>query len=886
MLWFAFRGVISRRVSTGLAALGLLTSTLGFIGLASTSKTTEATLRGDIGRAWQTPYDLLVRPPGSATALERSAGLVRPNFLSGLVGGISMTDLKKVRSSVGVQVAAPIAMLGFIDAPTAFSADLTKEITPGLNVFRLSGRITADAGLSTYPFTSYLVVDTNAGTLQAGASPEQLQLGTATLPCPYEQVECVAPRLCNSTMPTADHCGPVPIDATWLHNWPLPIGIAGIDPTAENQLAGLDHCVTSGRPLGPTEGLPVQTVVAPGGQPLPEANIPILAASTSFLDESVQIDVSKAGNPERIFTSGPESLAGWRSTESVKVEPDPLYKSWLDLVSGGSFAGGAIGNLLVPGDVSYGSAGPGLVASPRAPDLSVFTAGNGLDLTPQQIAPLEAADTWFRGVTEHPWVNQVTATQPAERLNVVGRYDPRCLRGFNPLSGGRLETYAPPTVQLPGNRTLGPTTNPGGYVNSPPLLLTDLAGAAFMARPDRWQGSAGDRFISAIRVRVAGTDQPGAVAQARLARVAADIAQATGLLVDIVKGSSPKTIKVDLAPGKFGRPALTVSEGWSVKGVAFRFIQAVSAQNLALFVFILLAAMVLVGQVAYTAVKRRRSEFGVLRAMGWPAWRVTWLVEMEMLLIGLAVGVLALAVGFGLAQVLGLQTASWQWLAAVPLAVMIAGLASAIPALTASRGATALVMSGRGTVRRSRIAASVLALGAQDLVRGWLGEAILGTAAVAMGSALFGGVVLIAAGFRGQLDTSVLGTYVAARVQPFHLVLAVLTLAIGALTAGEIVTLSYLQRQAQLATLHALGWPRQRLVQLLGGQVLVLALAGGLTGGAVVVASGLLLGAALATTITAAASGFLVAILATGLGAAGPLWLVYRLRPAAALREE
>src|ERR1700694_3457174 len=93
MVLLALRELVSRRTATLLAGAGLLSATLGFMILASTSLTTQATLRGDINRAWAAPYDLLVRPPDSAAPLETSEGLVRPNFLSSGGGGVRMHKL-------------------------------------------------------------------------------------------------------------------------------------------------------------------------------------------------------------------------------------------------------------------------------------------------------------------------------------------------------------------------------------------------------------------------------------------------------------------------------------------------------------------------------------------------------------------------------------------------------------------------------------------------------------------------------------------------------------------------------------------------------------------------------------------------------------------------
>src|SRR6266511_463315 len=129
---------------------------------------------------------------------------------------------------------------------------------------------------------------------------------------------------------------------------------------------------------------------------------------------------------------------------------------------------------------------------------------------------------------------------------------------------------------------------------------------------------------------------------------------------------------------------------------------------------------------------------------------------------------------------------------------------------------------GRARVRRSRPPRFALTLGLRDLVGLWRTEALLGVIAIALGAAMLGGVVLVAAAFRGQLDTTVLGVYLGERVRPFHVAVAALTLAIGALAAGQIVTLGYLERQAQLAALRALGWPRAHVLRLLAAQGLAL----------------------------------------------------------------
>jgi ABC-type antimicrobial peptide transport system permease subunit len=58
--------------------------------------------------------------------------------------------------------------------------------------------------------------------------------------------------------------------------------------------------------------------------------------------------------------------------------------------------------------------------------------------------------------------------------------------------------------------------------------------------------------------------------------------------------------------------------------------------------------MVLVGETGYISVRRRRREFGVLRGLGWRASSIAWLGELEMLMLGLGTGLVALAAGIPL----------------------------------------------------------------------------------------------------------------------------------------------------------------------------------------------------------------------------------------------
>ncbi len=897
MLLLALRELLSRRTATLLAGAGLLTATLGFMVLASTSQTAQAILKGDINRAWAAPYDLLIRPPDSQTPLERSEGLVRPNFLSSGNGGISMQQLDAVRQVTGVDVAAPIAILGYVYWPAAVPIDLGSLVQPtqGIQAFRLRITASADAGMSTIPFTPapYEVVAPH-GTLHDPGGGEVTTSSTLTFPGGAIDCATFDPASESCWAPNIDcpGCLGVPMYTTnsagtnspgWTESFGQPLLVAAVDPDAEAKLTGLDRCLTQGSYL---KSGPVKSVPRQGNFPWPTIAIPALVSTTAFVDETFHIEVDESPQAQSLLHGGhPDQLGGWTSVLSRDFTAQSVYGT---LVGQRSSVTGA--TLFVrPGDVTYQPTAPDhLVAKLQKQDLNVYgDAVIGAPLSQQ--VPSEALDVWFRTLSKATWDNTSTnAHATLATWQPVGSYDPSCIPGFNKLGAGQLQTYAPPQVTLPNGKILLPSRSAAGYVNSPPLLLTTLQAAQFFSDPIQYTGGLGDKFINAIRVRVAGVETPGPASQARLSRVAAQIKEATGLAVDIIRGSSPRAIQVDLPAGTFGRPALTVTEPWAVKGVAFSFLRAVSAQNLALFGLVLVGAMVLVGETGYISVRRRRREFGVLRGLGWRASSIVWLVELEMLMLGLGTGLIALVAGIPIVSRLGMGTSAWQLAAVVPLAIAIAALAGLVPALSAGRGSAAAAMesTGHAAVTDRRPPNGLIGVAWLEMRGQWRAEAALGAAAIALGAAILGVVVLISVAFRGQLDTTVLGTYLAGQVRPFHVVLAGLTLVVGAIAAAEVVTLSYLERRAHLGALRALGWPAWAVVRLLATQAAILGVAGGLVSAVAVTAAGVLLRAPYAAVGWGLLAAVGMTLVATTIAVAAPLAHAYRANPADALRGE
>jgi hypothetical protein len=220
----------------------------------------------------------------------------------------------------------------------------------------------------------------------------------------------------------------------------------------------------------------------------------------------------------------------------------------------------------------------------------------------------------------------------------------------------------------------------------------------------------------------------------------------------------------------------------------------------------------LLAQAAAASVRQRRVSLAVLRAFGYSPWRIAALVEMETVLLGAAAGVVAALAALALPGAEGARFASA--VAAPALGVVVAAAAGLVPALATSRRTVVAALRGERRVRRSRRVSGPLSLAATELRAGWAADSTAAVASIALGALLVGLVVLAFDAYSGGLDHTLLGRGLAARVRPFHVVLAALTLSVGAVSSGQALTIAWVSRRAGYGMLRALGWSRMRLVQL------------------------------------------------------------------------
>src|SRR5262245_44211491 len=111
MIWSNLRFRLGRTVAL---LAGVLVATTSFIVLTAAADASRLAVVGNVSRHARAAYDILVRPRGAATPLERTDNLVQPNYLANSPAGITIAQYDAIRALPGADVAAPVAVIGYV----------------------------------------------------------------------------------------------------------------------------------------------------------------------------------------------------------------------------------------------------------------------------------------------------------------------------------------------------------------------------------------------------------------------------------------------------------------------------------------------------------------------------------------------------------------------------------------------------------------------------------------------------------------------------------------------------------------------------------------------------------------------------------------------------
>jgi putative ABC transport system permease protein len=866
---------------SGSLAAAILLAALSFILLTSATSTNALQIQGVIGTNFRAAYDILVRPEGTVTQLEEEQGLVSDNYLSGLFGGITLGQWRTIEDVPGVEAAAPIANLGYVFLRAPIAIDIRRMLNDQpVQLYKLQLSWIAN-GISTYPGGTVYVYFTRRDALVARED------GPAEVVPGHRQPVPVCSRTNSSfekNRPVSTPFGEsnrtelmcfserspdaAPANDPFLRQGMVggvasayfPMLLSAIDPVQEQRLVGLDDAVTTGRPLKEAE----RPSFAHLGT-FKVVSLPILQSTRTFVDEPLSVRVSRVTVPSDVnlpgklaSSGGAKLLTTLPSTPvgAIEYPSQDAYKSASSYVDRhpGQFT---IGTYRSVSSITYETAG----SDRLSPTPTTNPPGVWRDpaFRPFFPAPPGSQDVQYRHLIVHaaPHTSLASGAINEPSFRVVGRFDPALLPGFSRVSRVPLESYYPPIVHAAdaqskralGGNALLPTMNIGGYIGQPPLMLTTLQAAQTLTQ--NFTGSNAQAPISAIRIRVANVTGPDQESLDRIKAVALDIHEKTGLLVDITAGSSPHPLLVQLPGGSSGQPPLLVREGWTKKGVAVVILRALDKKSLALFVLVLMVTALFLMNASFATVRTRRTEFGTLLAMGWSRRELFRLVLSELVAIGAAAGALGAIFGWLVATAFSLQISVSQIILIVPVAIVLAMAAGAIPAWTASQGRPldAVQLVFPQTRIGSRPIRSSWRLALADLRR-LPSRALLGAAGLFIAVVALSVLLAINLAFRGTLTGTVLGRVVSVRTRGVDYVATLFVLILGAIGVAVVLLLNAWERRVERGVLEATGWSRGELLSLMALEALGLALLGSLSGAF----AGAGLSAAIGTPLNSAAS--------------------------------
>lgn len=852
--------------------LGLLGVTAAALLLAGASRTTLIAADRELRRYWRGSYDILVRPAGARTPLEEKYGLVESNHLSGIWGGISFEQYETIRSLPGVEVAAPIAMIGHVN---------TWAPSEGIQLPRQAG---------VYVLDQRILVATGTGKDIEHIDPYMRRLPYLYVTHLYFDPERppVDPQTYNAVL---RETGITLGDRTWSDVSSgvfFPLLIAGIDPGQEAALVGLDAAVVEGRyPQGdeslehPGTIVPVDPSLPPPPEPI---DIPVLLNTATYVNLSYEAELKRVVLPEGVSSlddiverGGIEFLEGLplEAVGSEEMRGPEIYLRMLKLLTSEHMRLGWSAPQSEPSGLNYRE------------------AQSGVDFPGPTFALQPGPDQDGDGLPEYRQSESFMEGAFSEQImwNVLGTFDIGLLPGTEDLTRVPLETYYPPVATLLYDeqgepldppRTLTPGLDPEGYLQAPPLVITTLEAARAVR---------GEEAISAIRVRLAGIEDLSPASQQKIEAVAIEIARTTGLTVDIVVGSSPARVLVHV-PG-IGY----VEEQWIQKGVNLSYREGIQAASWLLIGAVLFAGGLFTLDLTWADVAAEGRWIALRKAVGWRSGAVFRRV------MGRALRIAALAAGMGTAGAwLVSQAGGWElpdprlW-AGVPAALLaLAGLASLPPAWSASRIPPAVGLRTQG-YRRGRYIwprrgspGPATATGLAGLAWNGLarrpGRALLTALGAAVSAALLTLLLAVALDQRGFLSGTLLGEFVLQRIEPYHYAIAGIGFALAALSILNGQLMSVLERRREVGVMKAIGWRTRSVAAQFVLEGALLAAVGGAAGAAV----GLAIFWALYRSLPASPAVGLLPPLAAGLvGALAALYparLAARVPPAQAVRYE
>ncbi len=852
-MWQLLFSMLRRqRGNTLLAGSGFFLAACTLILLTATTQGTVIRANQIISQNWRPTYDLEVLPAQAQIPQGKS---IPADFIAGNGGGISVQQYKQIQQIAGVEVAAPVAYLGYVQIPSPEMGFAPDRLPAGY--YQVDWTLTASNGKQDFVerHESFLYdvagscPDTTTVSQMDALAKQNIMPSSSTSNCGFNGG--YAPQIFQS------------IDTG-------PFLLTAIDPAAENQLVHLDQHITNGRMLTNQDAL-LKDQNAIGNQTY---KVPLILQQQLQGHTNLHVTVTRLTaqrmNPQQVLSRGGASyLTHLPNQQTVLSQNAPtlqnsliyiskqgyvpaLYwdgRSWQSIYALEGFNG--LSFLYQPSGLTYqpttppaGALGSAYRLVPsttqHTPEVSnnaqqspelVLSNQQGPEVAFRNLTPLHVSKAQQSTFYETQFVGQFTNTSISSQFS-------------NPLNWLPETTYASQPVQLrydaqgrPVPSTpIYPTTNPAGFTLQPPVALTTLAAARQMV---------GDNCISVIRVRVAGVSNANEASWNKVAQVAQQIRQSTGLRVLVTLGSSPQPTLVyvpGLAIGQYGSTRPIAPLGWVQDSWIYIGASVVYLAQLGLTRVLFLGAILLVCMgyliVTFSALATtQRREFAVLSALGWRPWQPIRLFLGQALVLALTGGILGIFVALLLSILFGAVPILLVVIWTLPVMLLL-GLISILSPLwhiwhirpaEALRAGSLVTQQTGLRLRFSSLLPPLVALSLSNLTRLRL------RAVIAIGSIFFSALLLTVLfsgllAFRQSLQGTLLGNYVLFQTQLPQIAGAVFTVILTFLSVTDLLLLQVRERQQEIGLLRAVGWRPAFVQRMFIQEGLLLALCGAVPG--------------------------------------------------------
>ncbi len=762
-----------------LLIIGALIVSIGLSYLVGITQASNATVVDELQKRWKSSYHIVVRPPDSRSVTE-DRNLLEPNYLSGLDGGITLDQYEKIKAMTNVEVAAPIAMMGYMR--NSIPLDRVEYTDPG--IYRVTIENTTNTGVEqitdeyTYYFTEGWggIKEPSAGEYGVTYFNGMFEYGTEVL-------------------------------------------IAGIDPEAESALVGIDEAIIKdGNSQFFSDEDKVENVNL-------DTKIPIIMSNEEFVDGKrtttvEKLDISFEGDPssamKKVKENGGEDYLekqpGKRVDQFIHTTED-THQKIVNQISDGSYSFEGFNWMpFRPSSVNYRE-----VRSPFQ-DRWPFAYEVEPYIVPEE--SLLAVDHAYRPIS---MFSEDSSKWPRIQIDFKGVFDPRQLDvSKDPLTELPMETYFPSKAkwvldkhEKPVNppQQMKPLNNPYGFLTKPPLMLTTIDAAAEVL---------GEAPISAIRLKVNGVDELTEESEQTLQAVAQDIENNTKLITDITLGSSPQPALTHI-PGVGGKENLGwVEQPWIKLGSSVTIFKESQIGMSGVIGSVILVAVVYVFSSNIIMMYARKNEFAVLLSVGWRPNQLTKLLFIEAALIGLFVSLISWLILGSIYVMSDIQTSVLRLFLIGVFGITIYVLGTFIPGVLVRKISPYETMkAGEVTNRGSCLfkTTTIFRMSLKNLLSKWK-RSILSIISIALPTSLLIFFLFITLQLRGTMFTTWLGEYVAMEVGTMHYIAMGVAIAIAILTTAEIIWQNVSERQPELAVLKAVGWQNytiRMLVLIEGG---------------------------------------------------------------------